>query len=217
MTKSDSSLGLFLPSVDSAKEDSTGTLQFGSGHEPWMLFLPSLPPAPPVSKESAFHLTSCFFAMMQLNDSQIPWEWPEDDAMCGDENGHMAYHDEARPWPWAVVLEHCCSSRWQLGHLQGGPPGVYVRPAPSGQRLLECSTHPERLVMPPSLPGAQPPPSLLVRALRAETAYSQGTTLLVKRSLAKGWIVQPAPTLSSVAISTTAFGLHFQDTRKSFS
>ena len=61
MTKSDSSLGLFLPSVDSAKEDSTGTLQFGSGHEPWMLFLPSLPPAPPVSKESAFHLTSCFF------------------------------------------------------------------------------------------------------------------------------------------------------------
>lgn len=128
MTKSDSSLGLFFPSVDSAKEGSAGTLQFGSGHEWWMVFLPSLPPAPPVSKESAFHLTSCFFAMMQPNNSQIPWEWPEDDAMCGDGNGPMVYHNGARPWPWAVVLEHCCSSRWQLGHLWGGPPGVYVRP-----------------------------------------------------------------------------------------
>ena len=184
MTKSDSSLGLFFPRVDSAKEGSAGALQFGSGHEPWMVFLPSLPPALPVSKESVFHLTSCFFAMIQPNDSQIPWEWPEDDAMCGAGNGHMVYHNGARPWPWAVVLEHCCSSRWQLGHLRGGPPGVYVRPEHHQdssfwnvqhiQRGLWCLPPCPRPSF-PSLPRhTHRPPS--VRALRAETAWSQGTT-----------------------------------------
>lgn len=175
MTKSDSSLGLFFPSVDSAKEGSAGALQFCSGHEWWMVFLPSLPPAPPVSKESAFHLTSCFFATMQPNDSQIPWEWPEDDANVGMGMGPwfitMGPGPDPGLWSWTLLLQQMTAGASPgVGHL------VYMLYSEHHQdssfwmsntsrRACDASL-PKALI--PSLPCPRPP--LSVRALRAETA-----------------------------------------------
>ena len=163
MTRSDSSLGLFFPRVDSAKEGSAGALQFGSGHEPWMVFLPSLPSAPPVSKESVFHLTSCFFchdATERLPDTlRVARRW------CNVWGWERAYG--LSQWSQALTLG-CGPGTLLLQQMTAGPsPGwatwcTRQAWAPSGQQLLECSTHPEGLVMPPSLPKAliplTPPP-----------------------------------------------------------
>ena len=124
MTKSDSSPGWLFRTVDSAMEGLEGALQIGSGNKPWMVFLPSLPPAPSVSRESGLHLASCFLQWCNRTTPRYVESGQKMMQHVGMRSGTSFITTEPGPWRCTVVLESCCPSRQQLGNLQGGPPDV---------------------------------------------------------------------------------------------
>lgn len=154
--------------------------------------------------------------MIKQNDFQLFWEWPEDDAMCWDGKRHHL------PWPLqgpdlaslSCKVAAPAESYWRCRppdtqprpeHCQDSRPDSKFWNVHNTQKKLSYASLPEALIPPAcqsSLGWNQP---------------SQRNILIVKRSPGEGLDCKTHPTLSSVAITATAFGLHFQDLWKSLS
>lgn len=154
--------------------------------------------------------------MIKQNDSQLFWEWPADDVTCWD--GKRASLTTTTPRPWLASLS-CkvaapVESYWRYRppdtqprpeHCQDGRPDSKFWNAHNTQKKLSYVSLPEALI----------PPEC--QSSLCWKQRSQRNILMVKRSPGEGLDCKTHPTLSSVAITATAFGLHFQDLWKSLS